>query len=123
MKYMVMIYGSREAWAALSREAGEAIGSTHRAVQEELEASGELIDHKELAVDGARVVRRTAGTAEVEDGPFTEGREILGGYYLVDVAGAGRAVEIAARFDEAEFAPVEVRLLSGGSSWDSGPQR
>jgi hypothetical protein len=44
---------------------------------------------------------------------------VLGGYYIVDVAGVARATEIAARFGEAEFAPVEVRRLSSDSSWDS----
>src|ERR1700722_15506277 len=31
-----------------------------------------------------------------------------------------RATEIAGRFLEAEFAPIEVRRLSGDTSWDTG---
>ena len=118
MQFMVMIYGSHEAWSALTPQQGDEIGRKHKALQAELGASGELIDHKELDVEGARVVRTRGGVAEVVDGAFSEGRELLSGYYLVEVLGAERALEIAARFGEAEFAPIEVRRLSGESSWD-----
>jgi hypothetical protein len=121
MQYMVMIYGSHEAWSALTPEAGDEIGRKHKALQAELGESGELIDHKELAVEGARVVRRRGGVAETVDGPFTEGKELLSGYYLIEVDDAQRASEIAGRFGEAEFAPIEVRRLSGSSSWDPPP--
>lgn len=60
----------------------------------------------------ARVVRTdSGGRRDVTDGPFTESKEFVGGYYLVDVASIDRAVELAARFVEARFAPVEVRRL------------
>jgi hypothetical protein len=118
MRFMVMIYGSHEAWAALTPAAGEEIGRAHRALQAELGASGELVDHKELLIEGARVLRPRNGAGEVTEGPFSEGRELLSGYYLIDVAGLERAIEIAGRFGESAFAAIEVRRVSGDSSWD-----
>ena len=47
----------------------------------------------------------------VTDGPFTEGKELVGGYYIVDCANTERAVEIAGKLMEIEFAPVDVRPL------------
>ena len=120
MRYMLMIYGSDEAWNALDQVAIDRISAAHKALQRELAAFGELVDHKELALEGATIVRKEQGKTVSNRGPFTEGRQVLGGYYLVDCTGLDRAVEIASRFVEAEFAPIEIRRLGGDTTWDAG---
>ena len=120
MKYMLMIYGNKFAWDSLTQDRIDEIGRTHRTLQSELSASGELLDHKELALDNSKVVRTERGIPVITDGPFIGDKEILGGYYLVECASLARAVEVAGRFLEAEFAPIEVRRLSGETSWDTG---
>jgi hypothetical protein len=110
MKYLLSIYGSEQAWDALTADDIADRDRVHGEVIRDLRASGELIDTRQLD-DGGVVVRTTAGVPAVTDGPFTEAREIVGGFYLVDVASQERAVEIAARFTEAEYAPIEVRPL------------
>jgi hypothetical protein len=120
MKYMLMIYGNKAAWDSLTRDLIAEIGRTHRTLQNELSASGELLDHKELALDNAKVVRTNRGIPIVTDGPFVGDKEILGGYYLVNCVSLARATEIAGRFLEAEFAPIEVHRLSGDTTWDTG---
>ena len=120
MKYMLMIYGSKSAWDSLTQDRIDEIGRAHRALQSDLSASGELLDHKELALDDSKVVRRERGSLVVTDGPFVGGKEILGGYYAVECVSLARAVEIAGRFLETEFAPVEIRRLSGETTWDTG---
>jgi hypothetical protein len=82
----------------------------HRALSAELEATGELVDGVGLTTANARVVRVDDGVAAVTDGPFTEAKEVLAGYYLLDCS-AERAVEIAARLPEAKYSPIEVRAL------------
>jgi hypothetical protein len=120
MKYMLLIYGNKVAWDSLTQSQIDEIGRTHRALQSELHASGELLDHKELALDDSKVVRTKRGKSVVQDGPFVGEKEILGGYYLVDCVSIARATELAGRFLEAEFAPIEVRRLSGDTTWDTG---
>ena len=50
------------------------------------------------------------------DGPFAEAKELLAGFFLLEVESEQRAVEIAARVPEAELGLVEVRpvLQLGG---------
>jgi hypothetical protein len=84
------------------------LGRTHRAVQNELSASGELLDHKEPALDNAKIVRTERLIPVITNGPFAGDKEILGGYYLVDCVSLERATEISSQFLEAEFAPIEV---------------
>jgi hypothetical protein len=119
MKFMLVIYGSDDAWKKLDRLAADRIGAAHKSLQAELEASGELVDHSELALEGAMIVRNQGGEAVTTKGPFTEGNQVVGGYYLVDCRDVERATEIAGRFAEAEFAPIEVRRVSRVTTWDT----
>jgi hypothetical protein len=59
---------------------------------------------------GARV-RLRDGKSAVTTGPFAETREVLGGYYLIDVANLDEAIEIAARHPGARLGSVEVRPI------------
>jgi hypothetical protein len=54
-------------------------------------------------------VRVDEGRTLTTDGPFAEAKEHLAGFYVLDVAGEERAVEIASKVPEAALGLVEVR--------------
>jgi hypothetical protein len=58
--------------------------------------------------DSARL-RVRDGKAHVVDGPFAEAKEMVGGFFLVDVATREEALAIARECPAAEWATVEVR--------------
>lgn len=60
--------------------------------------------------EGARV-RFAAGRATVTDGPFTETKEMIGGYWLIEVSSKDEAVQWAARCPAAEGDVIEVRRV------------
>ena len=111
MKYLLSIYVNDQGWNEIEANLMEEFQAAHDSIQRDLTASGELVDTTELSPVDARQVRTNGGTPIVTDGPFTEGREVVGGFYIVDTATIERAVEIAGRFVEARFAPVEVRRM------------
>jgi hypothetical protein len=47
----------------------------------------------------------------VLDGPFAEAKEMVGGFFLLDVATRDEAVAIAGQCPAAEWATVEVRSI------------
>jgi hypothetical protein len=49
------------------------------------------------------------GRSSVMDGPFTEAREMIGGFFLLDCASKEEALAIARECPAAEWASVEVR--------------
>jgi len=114
VKYMLLIYGNQSTWDALAEQGIDDVMATHYQLIDELTASGELIGHAGLTVDAAQVVRVRDGVPAVTDGPFSEAKEVLAGYYLVECAGPGRAAEIAARLPEAPYSPIEIRTVMGG---------
>ncbi len=117
MRFMIIIYNREEGLECLDEQAILRLERVHEAMQTELAGTRELLDTAELSPSPARVVRRTGGLPLVTDGAFMEGadpqqRVYAAGYYVVDCADLERAVEIAGRFVEAEFAPIEVRAVN-----------
>lgn len=121
MKYLILIHGnpqSRAIWEGFTdqqrAEGYELYGAIHRSLAE----SGELVAAEALT-DPSLAVRIPARDSSLiaTDGPFAEVKEQLNGFYLVDVDGLDRAIEIAEGFPEAAFGLVEVRpvLTLGGS--------
>ena len=108
MKYMLLIYGNDETWDTLHSEGIDQVVDQHRVLSEELKANGEFVDGMGLTTANARVVKVNDGVAAVTDGPFTEAKEVLAGYYVVDCS-LDRATEIAARLPEARYSPIEIR--------------
>jgi hypothetical protein len=54
-------------------------------------------------------VRVQNGQRHVQDGPFADVREHLGGYFIIDVASLDEALEWAARAPAAQGGSVEIR--------------
>lgn len=67
----------------------------------ELTRAGTLLSSEGLypSVRGAMVERR-AGNVRVKDGPFTEAKELIAGYAIVEVSSKATAIELAGQFLE-----------------------
>jgi hypothetical protein len=52
------------------------------------------------------------GRTQVVDGPFSEAKEMVGGFFLVDCDTRDEALAIAAQCPAAEWCTVEVRALA-----------
>ena len=57
----------------------------------------------------ATTVRVRNGKRQVHDGPYAETKEMLAGFWLIDVPNLDAALEWAARSPSASYASVEVR--------------
>ncbi|HEU4948787.1 MAG TPA: YciI family protein [Kribbella sp.] len=108
---MLLIYGNQQTWDALAAEGMDGVWATHRGLMAELTATGELIAADGLTTADARVVQVRDGVQAVTDGPFSESKEVLAGYYLLDCS-LERATELAGRLPEARHSPIEIRALT-----------
>lgn len=59
---------------------------------------------------GVRITKQD-GSLTVRDGPFTEAREMIGGFFLLKCTTLAEAVDIARTCPAAEWATVEVREI------------
>jgi hypothetical protein len=82
----------------------------------ELEAAGAWVFTAGLQPPGTTtVVRATDGEVLLTDGPFTEGKEHLGGFTVIEAPDLDAALRWAAAMGRATTLPVEVRPLQGGA--------
>lgn len=98
MRYMMFIkhtedYRNADVPASLYEEMGRFI--------EEATKSGNFVSGAGLQPSSAGTrVKLKGGTITVIDGPFTESKEIVGGYSIIDAKSREEAVELARRFME-----------------------
>ncbi len=79
---------------------------------EELEEAGVLLDLNGLhpPSTGARVSFE-GGEPRVTDGPFAEAKEVVGGYWMIEVDSKEEAVEWAKRCPGSENEVIEIRQV------------
>ena len=71
-------------------------------------------DGKRLAGDAGRVIRPHAGKPRVTDGPYSETKEALGGFYVIEAASYDEAVQHALGHPHLEYnGTIEVRHVFG----------
>ena len=111
MRYMLLINIDKTAPPPEKAEM-EAILHGHERFEAELRAAGKMVHTERLRSDEeASRVRFKAGQRLVTDGPFTETKEILGGFYLIECDTKDEAIEWAKRLPFREGRTVEVRPI------------
>lgn len=69
-----------------------------------------VVDSKRLAGDPGRVIRPGSGRPSATDGPYSETKEVLGGYYAIEAASYDEAVQRALDHPHLEYGgTIEVR--------------
>ena len=107
MKYMLLIHTDPSAFDPAN---ADAIHGEYFAFTQEILASGEMLSGDALqASETATTVRVRSGKTSSTDGPYAETKEVLGGYYIVDVKDLDRALELAAKIPDARTGSIEVR--------------
>ena len=111
MKYMFLIAGPEQDGSAMDPEARAA---TYRQIidwWDEHEAAGEILEGHELQPsETATTVRRSPeGALTVTDGPFVEGKEMVGGYGIIEVPDLDAAIRLVGSWPAP--ATLEIRPL------------
>ena len=68
---------------------------------ERLEKTGELVDGQALSPEGTFVRYDGEGRPPVTDGPFAETKDLIAGWYVIDVDSYERALELAGELSAA----------------------
>jgi hypothetical protein len=112
MKFAILIYTDQTLLDALPEGQFDAKMRDCLAHADELRQDGRLLDSQML--EGARTaksVRVRNGRQTIVDGPFTETKEMLAGFNLIEAEDMEEAVRIAAEFPWTHTGCVEVRAV------------
>ena len=92
--YMLLLYDNPANWAKISPEDMQKAIEKFMAWGGKLRNQGVIVASAKLADDAGRVLRGR-DQVRVTDGPYSETKEVLGGYYLIKAANYNEAVELA----------------------------
>jgi hypothetical protein len=107
MQYMFLLYYDEN---SLSEADFAQCYAESAGYAKELHASGRRVLAMPLQpTPTATSVRTREGKRVVTDGPFTETREQLGGFFLVDAKNLDEAIEIAEKIPAGRWGTVEIR--------------
>jgi len=121
LKYICLVYGEEDKIGGMTDDECMAYDQT-------LRNSGRCLASEALQpVRTATTVRVRKGKTTITDGPFTETKECLAGFYLIDAADLKEATQIASEIPPARVGSIEVRPVrevseGGGSGYPASEQ-
>ena len=107
-QFMLLLYDNPADWQRLSPE------EMQKAVEKYMAWSNKPfnVDSKRLGEDFGRVIRSQNGKPRATDGPYSESKEILGGYYILEAATYEEAIERSRDCPHLEYGgTIEVRQV------------
>jgi hypothetical protein len=110
MRYVCLIHWDEHRLATLPAAELNALNAAHLDFNDALRRSGHFVEAEALMPSRESTCLRVRdGRPIVTDGPFAEAKEVVAGFYLLEVRDRDEALRIAARIPSAAYATVEVR--------------
>src|SRR5262249_25816289 len=104
---MLLLNHTPETYATMSQDEALTTFGKYQAWMEQIKASGRYVGSEKLQEEGGKFVTRSQGRVSVTDGPYTESKEIVGGYFTLRADSYEEAVAIA----------LECPFLDQGTIW------
>ncbi len=92
-KYLIAFRGARQKWNQTSESEWDALNRQHTVWMEKLK--GRISAAGKLAPLPCRTLRGNTDSPVVTDGPFSETKEMLTGFYLIEAESFDQAVTLA----------------------------
>lgn len=96
MKYLGLAYFTPEKFAAMAPDDVKALVSQCPPLDEKMRATGKVLVSASLGdLDGWRTLRTRGGKMHINDGPYTESREVVGGLFIIEADSHDEALRLA----------------------------
>lgn len=110
MRYLALIYLNESELGAMPARELSDLNARHLEFNDGLRATSNFIVAEALApAQETKRLSKRDGTLHITDGPFTEAKEVVAGFYLIEADTLEQATEIASRIPSAALGTIEVR--------------
>lgn len=110
-EYILMLRESPESFQGMSAEQMQTIIQRYDAWRDSLAARGLKPAGKKLRDGAGRVMKGRGASMRVSDGPYSEAREVIGGFFSFVAGSLDEAVSIASDCPHLEFGSIEIREI------------
>lgn len=93
-EYVLLLHEDPSGFAELAPKEIEAVISEYVSWRERLGSEGRLVGGTKLKDEGGRWLSQQNGELRVVDGPFSEAKEIIGGFFTIQASDYAEAVQI-----------------------------
>lgn len=112
MRYLVLIYSDESHYGRISEHEMGQLMAGYQTFADELNQAGALLSAERLKPTAmSTTVRVRDGETLTTDGPFSETKEHLGGFFLIEAKNLDDAIAIAAKCPTATYGSIEVRPI------------
>lgn len=108
-QYVLLLHDPVGAFDDVSPEEIQAIILRYKNWAESLAAKGNLRGGHKLQDGTGRVLRQQSGKLNITDGPYSETKEVIGGFFLIEAAGYEEAVALTSDCPHLDYGTVELR--------------
>ncbi len=113
-QYLLSVWHDEDYVVDFSGDDLQRLAAQVGAFNDEVQAAGAWVFAGGLnPASSATVVRVTAGELSMTDGPYAESKEVMGGFWVIEVPDLDVALEWARKGAAACEGPVEVRPFQG----------
>ncbi len=109
-QFLLLLYGDPTRWQAMPASERQAAFAKYMAWSRKARQDGFCVGANKLVDDAGKVVRGAKPLAT--DGPYSETKEMLGGYYMIEAANYDEAVQRCLDHPHLQFGgTIEVRQV------------
>jgi hypothetical protein len=110
-QFMLILHEKPGQFAKLSPEEIQKIIQKYGEWNQKLAAAGTLVSGHKLTDEGGKQMNGTSGKVTVVDGPYSEAKEVVGGYFIIRAKDYNEAVSIAQTCPHVPFGQIDVRQV------------
>lgn len=111
-KYLLLLHDNPASFASLSPEEMQKVIEKYMAWGARMRQSGYLLEGNKLVDDKGKVLRKNGSQTRLTDGPYSETKEILGGYYMVEGDSYDQVADLAKDAPHLEYGgTIEIRQI------------
>ncbi len=111
-EYVLLLHEDPTGFAELAPSEIEKVIAEYVGWRERLAAEGRLTGGTKLKDEGGRWLSQENGQVRVVDGPFSEAKEIIGGFFMIRATDYAEAVEISSTCPHIDYGGrIELRAV------------
>ena len=93
-KFMLILNQTPGSWKNLSPDELQRKIERYRAWADKIRSSGRHVSSEKLGEEGGKIMVRQGNRLTITDGPYSEAKEVVGGYFLFRAANYEEAIEL-----------------------------
>jgi hypothetical protein len=93
-KFMLILHNTPGGWQQMSPEEMQRKVERYQAWIDKMRSSGRHVASEKLGEEGGKVLSLQRGRLNIVDGPYSEAKEIVGGFFVFRAANYEEAIEL-----------------------------